>query len=204
MPEFKRSVLEVLREPLESGSITISRAARQAEFPARFQLVAAMNPCPCGWLGDASGRCRCTREQVQRYHARISGPLLDRIDLQIAVQRLRFEEMGGPQGEGSHSVQQRVARARDIQRQRSNTLNSQLNHQQIDAVCRLKKTDQLLLQQAMEKLQLSARAYHRILRLARTIADMDEAEDITTKHLTEAINYRSLDRLANGADDNRI
>lgn len=202
LPEFKRHVLEALREPLETGRVSISRAAQQMEFPARFQLVAAMNPCPCGWLGDPSGRCRCTSEQVQRYRARVSGPLLDRIDLHIEVQRLAYDAMNGPQGEPSDSVRKRVARARQIQLQRSNMLNSQLTPQQIDAVCALKKTDRLLLQRTMEKLQLSARAYHRILRLARTIADMEAAADIMTRHLSEAINYRKLDRTVTGIADN--
>jgi len=194
LPEFDRRVLEVLREPLESGHITISRAARQAEFPARFQLVAAMNPCRCGWLGDPSGRCHCTSEQVAKYRNRISGPLLDRIDMHVEVPRLAFDDMQGPQGEGSTAVRERVTAARRIQLQRDDTLNSRLTHQQIDAVCVLVNKDRLLLERAMDRLQLSARAYHRILKLARTIADLDAAEHIQTRHLTEAINYRKLDR----------
>ncbi len=193
-PEFKQHVLEVLREPMETGSIIISRANGQAEFPACFQLVAAMNPCKCGWLGDASGRCRCTSEQVQKYRSKISGPLLDRIDMYVEVPRLSFDEMQGEKGEPSAAVRERVTQTRDIQLQRNNTLNSQLTHQQIDNVCALNKSDQLLIQQAIEKLQLSARAYHRILKLARTIADMDGAENIKTQHLTEAVHYRKLDR----------
>ena len=153
-----------------------------------------MNPCPCGYLGDASGKCRCTSEQVQRYRNRISGPLLDRIDMHVEVPRLSFEEMQGTSGECSVVVHERVTRTRNIQLQRNNTLNSLLTHQQIDEVCTLNKTDRLLLQQVMEKLQLSARAYHRILKLARTIADMDDSADIQTQHLTEAVNYRQLDR----------
>jgi magnesium chelatase family protein len=194
LPEFDRRVLEVLREPLENGYITISRAARQARYPARFQLIAAMNPCSDGWLGDPSGRCHCTSEQIQRYRNRISGPLLDRIDMHVEVPRLSFDEMQGAKGERSEVVRKRVSKTRDIQLQRSNTLNSQLTHQQIDEVCVLNKKDQLLLQQAVEKLQLSARAYHRILKLARTIADMDQSENIRTPDLMEAINYRKLDR----------
>ena len=194
LPEFNRQVLEVLREPLESGRIMISRAARQTEFPARFQLIAAMNPCKCGWLGDPGGRCHCTSEQVQRYRSRISGPLLDRIDMHVEVPRLSFGQMQGPKGEYSTVVRERVTVARTIQLQRNNTLNSQLTHQQIDDACTLKQSDQMLLQQAIEKLQLSARAYHRILKLARTIADMDDSQNIKKKHLMEAINYRSLDR----------
>ena len=194
LPEFDRRVLEVLREPLETGHITISRAARQADFPARFQLVAAMNPCKCGWLGDPSGRCHCTSEQVMKYRNRISGPLLDRIDMHVEVPRMGFDEMQGPQGECSTRVRERVTATRHIQLQRNGVLNSQLTQQQIDAVCILTEPDRRLLQQAMGKLQLSARAYHRILKLARTIADMDAAENIRTPHLMEAINYRKLDR----------
>jgi len=194
LPEFDRRVLEVLREPLESGHISISRAARQAEFPARFQLVAAMNPCKCGWLGDPSGRCRCTSEQVMKYRGRVSGPLLDRIDMHVEVPRLAFDDMQGPLGECSAAVRARVTATQGIQMQRNGTLNSQLKHQQIDAACTLGSEDRLLLERAMNKLQLSARAYHRILKLARTIADMDAAETIQTRHLTEAINYRKLDR----------
>ena len=194
LPEFERRVLEVLREPLETGRIMISRAARQVEYPARFQLLAAMNPCNCGLLGEDSGKCKCTSEQVQRYRNRISGPLLDRIDMHVDVPRLSFDEMQGPEGECSDVVRERVTRARDIQLRRNNTLNSQLTNEQIDRVCVLARQDSLLLEQAMEKLQLSARAYHRILKLARTISDLDRAEDINTRHLTEAINYRKLDR----------
>jgi len=194
LPEFDRRVLEVLREPLESGHIMISRAALQAEFPARFQLIGAMNPCHCGWLGDPSGRCRCTSEQIQRYRNRISGPLLDRIDMHVEVPRLAIEAMNGPRGECSVLVRERVTKTRDIQLQRNHTLNSRLTHRQIDAVCVLDRNNQLLLQRAIEQLQLSARAYHRILKLARTIADMNEAEHIATRDLTEAINYRRLDR----------
>jgi magnesium chelatase family protein len=194
LPEFDRRVLEVLREPLESGRIMISRATRQTEFPAQFQLIAAMNPCPCGYLGDPSGRCHCNIDQLDRYRRKISGPLLDRIDIHVDVPRLSYDEMRGPQGETSRQVRRRVIRTRDIQLQRNNMLNSELTHQQIDDVCALKKQDQLLLQQAIEKLQLSARAYHRILKLARTVADMDSCENIHTNHLTEAIHYRKLDR----------
>jgi magnesium chelatase family protein len=194
LPEFDRRVLEVLREPLESGRILISRAARQAEFPARFQLVAAMNPCPCGYLGDPSGRCRCTSEQVRRYRGKLSGPLLDRIDLHVEVPRLGFHELEGPTGERSAIVRERVTRARVVQLKRGQTVNSQLDNAQLDATCRLKKADRLLLHQAMQRLQLSARAYHRILKIARTIADLGDSPDIETVHLGEALGYRSLDR----------
>lgn len=195
LPEFDRRVLEVLREPLESGRIVISRAARQSEFPARFQLLAAMNPCACGWLGDPSGRCHCTSEQVQRYRNRISGPLLDRIDLHVEVPRLSFDEMNGPRGECSRVVRERVIGTRNRQLQRNNTLNRRLTHRQMEEVCALNRSCRLLLQQAIEKLQLSARAHRRILALARTIADMAASEHITPGHLSEAINYRCMDRM---------
>jgi magnesium chelatase family protein len=194
LPEFHRRVLEVLREPLESGRIMISRAARQAEYPAQFQLVAAMNPCPCGYLGDASGRCRCTPEQIQRYRGRLSGPLLDRIDLHIEVPRLPFGELDGPRGEPSQRVRARVMRAREYQYARAGSLNSRLDHQEIDAHCALQHGDRRLLQQAMERLKLSARAYHRILKVARTIADLADCSGIETAHISEALGYRSLDR----------
>jgi len=196
LPEFDRRVLEVLREPLESGRITISRAARQAEYPAQFQLVAAMNPCPCGYLGDPSGRCHCTSEQIERYRRRISGPLLDRIDLQIEVPRLSFEKLEGPRGETSDAVRLRVVAARQRQLQRSGTLNSRLDHRQLEEACRLQAADRQLLQQAMERLRLSARAYHRILKVARSIADLEGTPEIGPEHLAEAINYRRLDRSA--------
>ncbi len=195
LAEFDRRVLEALREPLESGRIMISRAARHAEFPARFQLIAAMNPCPCGYLGDQSGRCRCTEEQVLRYRNKISGPLMDRIDMHVEVPRLAYDAINGPEGECSTAVRERVTKVREIQIQRGSILNSQLAHKMIAAVCSLKRSDQLLLQQAMDKLQLSARSYHRILKLARTIADMDASPAINTAHLTEAINYRKMDRI---------
>ncbi len=194
LPEFDRRVLEVLREPLESGRIMISRAARQAEYPARFQLVVAMNPCPCGYLGDPSGRCRCTGEQIRRYRGKLSGPLLDRIDLHVEVPRLSFHELEGPTGECSATIRERVSRARVVQLKRGHTLNSRLDNRQLDAMCLLKKADRLLLHQAMQRLQLSARAYHRILKIARTIADLGDSPVIETVHLGEALGYRSLDR----------
>lgn len=193
LPEFDRRVLEVLREPLESGRIVISRAARQAEFPASFQLVAAMNPCPCGYYGDPDGQCRCTPEQIRRYRARISGPLLDRIDLQIEVPRPTWAELQGRAGESSASVRCRVESARAAQVARG-IVNGELQGEPLENHCALAPADSRLLRQALERLRLSARAYHRILRVARTIADLDHAECIATKHLTEAIQYRCLDR----------
>jgi magnesium chelatase family protein len=195
LPEFDRRVLEVLREPLESGRITISRAARQAEFPARFQLVAAMNPCPCGYLGHASGRCHCTAEQVSRYRARISGPLLDRIDLHVEVPSVPREVLRAETvAEDSRTVQARVAAARARQQARAGKPNATLKNREVERDCRLSDGDSRLLEQAIERLGLSARAYHRILKVARTISDLAEADRIHTAHLTEAIGYRRLDR----------
>ena len=201
LPEFDRRVLEVLREPLETGSITISRAARQADFPARFQLIAAMNPCPCGYLGDASGRCHCTSEQVQRYRARISGPLLDRIDMHIEVQRvshemLRAGSVGGE--ETSAKVRERVVRARLLAVRRGGHANAHLTPQQIKRFCVLDDKTQSLLERAVDKLGLSHRAYHRILKMSRTIADLAGAESIQIAHLSEAVSYRKLDRVPGG------
>ncbi|RMD68758.1 MAG: ATP-dependent protease [Gammaproteobacteria bacterium] len=193
LPEFDRRVLEVLREPLESGHIVISRAARQAEFPARFQLVAAMNPCPCGYLGDPSGRCHCTPDQIRRYRHKLSGPFLDRIDLHIEVPRLPRDALrGNVPTESSRTVRERVIRARERQQARGN-INARLTPSQIKRWCPLKEGDQRLLEKAMERLGLSARAYHRILKVARTIADLAGSEAIATPHLTEAITYRRLD-----------
>jgi len=196
LPEFDRKVLEVLREPLESGRITISRAARQAEFPARFQLVAAMNPCPCGYLGHSNGRCHCTAEQVQRYRARVSGPLLDRIDMHVevpAVPRALLRADAGP-GEDSATVRRRVEEARTRQRQRSGRPNALLKGRDIERHCAIGDADSRLLERAIEGLGLSARAYHRILKVARTIADLAGEPQIATEHLSEAIAYRRLDR----------
>lgn len=196
LPEFDRKVLEVMREPLESGHITISRAARQAQFPARFQLVAAMNPCPCGYLGHPSGRCTCTLEQVARYRARISGPLLDRIDMHIEVPPLPRGVLQDEQqqGESSATVQARVVACRERQLQRSGKANAQLDNREIKRDCALLKEDALLLEQATEQLGLSARAHHRILKVARTIADLGGHREIQQFHLTEALSYRKFDR----------
>ncbi|GAB3344603.1 YifB family Mg chelatase-like AAA ATPase [Lysobacter tyrosinilyticus] len=192
LPEWSRQSLEVLREPLESGVVTISRAARQSEFPARFQLVAAMNPCPCGWAGDPSGRCRCSADAIQRYRGRISGPLLERIDLHVEVPRLPLTELrsDAPPGEASASVRARVEAARMRQQQRSGRINAQLTQGETAAHCRLGASEQALLERAAEALRLSARSVHRILRVARTIADLDASADITAPHLGEAIGYR--------------
>lgn len=196
LPEWDRRALEVLREPLESGVVTISRAARQSEFPARFQLVAAMNPCPCGWAGDPCGRCRCSSESIRRYRAKISGPLLDRIDLQIEMPRLPPAELrpGAGGSESSAVVRERVQAARTLQVSRAGVPNAQLDHAAMQSTCALRERDQLLLEQAVEAMQLSARSMHRILRVARTIADLAGSEAIATVHLTEALGYRRLER----------
>lgn len=192
LAEWDRRALEVLRQPMESGVVTISRAARASEFPARFQLVAAMNPCPCGWAGDPSGRCRCSLDAIARYRARLSGPLLDRIDLQLSVPRLAPHEMRGdaPRGENTFAVRERVVSARQRQHSRTGKTNACLSQSETEQHCVLSTKDQALLERAMEALQLSARATHRILRVARTIADLAGCERIDTTHLTEAIGYR--------------
>jgi magnesium chelatase family protein len=196
LPEFDRRVLEVLREPLESGVITISRAARQAEFPARFQLIAAMNPCPCGYAGHPNGRCRCSPDQIQRYRARISGPILDRIDMHVDVPGLPLSELQqtAPPTTGSQQIQQQVIAARDIQLTRQNKANAQLSNQELERVCTLSNEARALLNRALDQLGLSTRAYHRILRLARTLADLDAQAQPSLQHVAEAIGYRRLDR----------
>ena len=174
LPEFRRDALEVLREPMETGNITLSRAARQAEFPARFQLVAAMNPCPCGYCGDPDGDCRCTPEQIQRYRARISGPLLDRIDLQVQMPRIPWEQLHSAAAEDSATVRQRVVAARRHQEARG-FLNARLPLNRLESVCALAAPQQLLLHKAATRFRLSPRSIHRIMRMARTIADLDQA-----------------------------
>ncbi|MBL36838.1 MAG: ATP-dependent protease [Xanthomonadales bacterium] len=191
LPEFDRKVLEVLREPLESGRIVISRAALQAEYPARFQLIAAMNPCPCGYAGDESGRCHCSPDQIHRYRSKVSGPLLDRIDLHVEVPRQKFGQY--PAGEASKEVRARVASARSLQLERS-ALNARLDVAGVREHCRLDAAGEKLLETACERLNLSARAHQRIIKVARTIADLDGAGKITNAHLGEAIGYRQLDR----------
>ena len=198
LPEFDRRVLEVLREPMESGRILISRAARQAEFPARFQLVAAMNPCPCGYAGDPSGRCRCAPDTVARYRGRISGPMLDRIDMHVEVPRVPPAQWREP-GEDSATVRARVLVARQRQIDRSGKPNAQLGTLELARDAALSQADRVLLDTAAERLGLSARAHQRILRVARSIADLDGSDGVRREHLTEAIGYRRLDRLPNAA-----
>lgn len=195
LPEFSRNVLEVLREPLESGRITISRAARQADFPARFQLIAAMNPCPCGYLGHYNGKCRCTPDQVARYRSRISGPLLDRIDLQIEVPALPEAELTSTAvGETSAAIRSRVEAARQRQMQRQGKPNALLSTGEIDQYCVPDAAAADLLKQAISRLGLSARAYHRILKVARSIADLAGIDTIEGPHVAEAVQYRKFDR----------
>ena len=196
LPEWRRDAIEVLREPLETGRISIARAARSEEFPARFQLIAAMNPCPCGWLGDPQRSCACTPEQIQRYRSRISGPVLDRIDMQISVPRIPVERLSGAmagEGEASATVAARVQVARARQQARQGCLNAELQGDALRELAIAPDAEQLLLQ-SVERLQLSARAYHRMLRVARSIADLAETETITTGHVAEAVRYRELDR----------
>jgi magnesium chelatase family protein len=200
LPEWDRRVLEALREPLESGVIHISRAARQSLFPAEFQFVAAMNPCPCGWLGHASGRCRCSPERIVRYRARVSGPLLDRIDLGIEVPALTPLAMaahaGAADGSGTTAVlRMRVAAARDRQAARQGKPNARLGPPDIDRHCRPDAAGAALLARAVARLSLSARAYHRALKVARTIADLAGVEAIDAPHVAEAIGYRRFDRM---------
>ncbi len=192
LPEFSRKVLEVLREPLESGKISISRAARQVTFPASFQLIAAMNPCPCGYYGDVNNHCRCTAAHIERYQSKISGPLLDRIDIHIEVPAISHEELQSStsSSETSAQVKQRVIQAHQRQKHRRGKCNAHLTNREIEQDCQLQAEDQKILQKSMEKMHLSARAYHRILKLARTIADLDNSEQIQLHHLTESISYR--------------
>jgi magnesium chelatase family protein len=195
LPEYRRDVLEALREPLETGTVSIARAAWQGGFPARFQLVAAMNPCPCGYAGDPNGRCRCTPPIVRRYLARVSGPLLDRIDLHVDVPRLEYAAlMPAGASESSMAVAARVLRARERQRERG-SLNSALGAGPLEAACGLGLREHGLLDSASQRLGLSARACHRVLRVARTIADLAGAEHVGIAELSEAIGYRRLDRV---------
>ncbi len=197
LPEYSRHVLEVLREPLESGEIVISRAMRKARFPARFQLVAAMNPCPCGYAGDPDGRCRCTPDQIARYRARISGPLLDRIDLCVEVPRVPLSELAaskGP-GESSASVRARVMGARQQAMARSGVPNADLSTRDLERDCALGAPERGWFERALERLHLSARAYHRILRVSRTIADLEGATAcVRREHLAEALQLRRFDQ----------
>jgi magnesium chelatase family protein len=200
LPEFRRNVLEVLRQPLEDGEVTISRAALSLTYPARFMLAAAMNPCPCGHLGDARRGCICPEPAVQRYRSRVSGPILDRIDLHVEVPALDYRDLAGERdGEDSATVRARVAGARALQRRRFGDrpglyANAHMGAREVRSFCRPDGPAEALLRVAVERLGLSARAYHRVLKVARTIADLAAAPEIGTPHVAEAIQYRSLDR----------
>ncbi|MDY0065507.1 MAG: YifB family Mg chelatase-like AAA ATPase [Steroidobacteraceae bacterium] len=197
LPEFDRRALEALREPLETGIVTVSRAARQAEFPACFQLIAAMNPCPCGYLGDGR-RCKCTSEAVARYRSRLSGPLLDRLDLHIEAPRLAIETLSkrdSPEAEPSAAVARRVIAARTVQYARQGAANARLNNREVERYCQPTRAGLALLERASGALGLSARAFHRVLKVARTIADLGGAEAIDVAHVGEAMALRRLDRL---------
>ncbi|HIE06108.1 MAG TPA: ATP-binding protein, partial [bacterium (Candidatus Stahlbacteria)] len=200
LPEFHRNVLEVLRQPLEDGLVTIGRAKMTVSYPARFMLAAAMNPCPCGFYTDPKRECTCTPMAIQRYLSRISGPLLDRIDIHIEVPPLEYKEMREKtDGEGSDAIRERVNRARKIQeerfkRRRKIHFNGHMGTKEIRKYCGIDKEGEALLKQAMDSFGLSARAHDKILKVARTIADLEGTEEIKSQHLAEAIQYRSLDR----------
>ncbi|MBP9855297.1 MAG: YifB family Mg chelatase-like AAA ATPase [Candidatus Omnitrophica bacterium] len=200
LPEFSRHVLETLRQPLEDQHITIARINQTLQFPAKFILISAMNPCMCGHLGNPRVACRCSSAQIQKYRSRISGPLLDRIDIHLDVPSVNYTEMNTPTpSETSEQIKERVIKARAIQSNRfseeeSSMCNAQMSHRQIREFCILGKEENELLKQAMVQLNLSARAYDKILKIARTIADMGQSEHIQIEHIAEAIQYRSLDR----------
>ncbi len=200
LPEFHRDVLEVLRQPLEEGRVTITRAAGSMTFPCEFMLVAAMNPCPCGYFGDPKRECRCSPNAIQRYRNKVSGPLLDRIDLHVEVPAIKIKEMmGDGVGEASEKVRARVETARERQRRRLAgnkrvTCNARMGAKELKAFCKLDESSQELLKMAITSLNLSARAYDRILKVARTIADLENADTIQAHHIQEAIQYRNLDR----------
>jgi magnesium chelatase family protein len=199
LPEFRRDALEALRQPLEDGFVTVSRAQRTITYPSKFMLVAAMNPCPCGYFGSEERECHCSPNQIQRYINKISGPLLDRIDIQIQVFRVKYEELKDKfPSDSSAEIRKRVKRAREIQRERfkdsPGKLNSHMNVQEIHKFCILEPKAESLLKLAMKELKLSARAYHKILKVARTIADLASSKIISSHHISEAISYRVLDR----------
>jgi len=200
LPEFKRSALEVMRQPLEDGRVTISRAAGSLTFPAEFMLVAAMNPCPCGYFGDLKRECRCSPVQVQRYRQRVSGPLLDRIDLHIEVPAVEYRDVASERvEENSEAIRARVRKAREVQQQRfaadpKTNCNARMAAKQLKQHSKLGADSQELIRIAMSELNLSARAYDRILKVSRTIADLGGKIDISSEHVSEAIQYRTFDR----------
>ena len=201
LPEFKRSALEVLRQPLEDGQVTISRSAGKVTLPCRFMLVGAMNPCPCGFLGDSQNSCRCSMPQIQKYRSKISGPLMDRIDIHIETPAVKIDELQDSQkGESSSAIRERVESCRDLQKQRYHEFgltthtNATIPQNLMEQVCTIGGEEKELIKKAISKLSLSARAYNKILKVARTVADLDHSTFIQKKHLLEAIQYRSLDR----------
>ena len=200
LPEFRKNVLEVLRQPLEDGTVTIARASMSLTYPARFMLAAAMNPCPCGWFGDPQHRCSCGSDGVRRYLARVSGPLLDRIDLHLEVPTVAYQALAERGvGESSDAIRERVDRARLVQRERFAKrpgiyANAHMAPRDIRAFCRVSDSADALLRTAINRLGLSARGYHRVLKIARTVADLDGQPELEPKHVSEAIQYRSLDR----------
>ena len=199
LPEYPRTCLEILRQPLEDGSITVSRIARTVQYPARFMLVASMNPCPCGYHGSKTHECTCTPLQISKYLSRLSGPLMDRIDLHVTVENVTYDDLTGEAlSESSEEVRKRVNVARKIQQKRfagsEVFCNANMDSQMLKTYCKLDEQCETLLRRAFEKLKLSARAYTRILKVARTIADLDGKENITVSHISEALNYRSMDR----------
>ncbi len=199
LPEFNRRTLEVLRQPLEEGNVTISRALASTTFPADFVLIVALNPCPCGYRNDPRRSCHCSVPQIERYMAKISGPLLDRIDMHIEVPAVDYQELASKtSGTASESMRAQVSRARQIQTERfvgsSIDNNAQMSSRQVREACHLDDECQRILRESVNELGLSARAHDKVLRVARTIADLDESDQITTVHINEAINYRMLDR----------
>ena len=199
IPEFPKSVIEVLRQPMEDGKISISRASGSLTFPAKFMMVASMNPCPCGYLGDPTHECSCSQGQIDKYLGKISGPLLNRIDIQIEVLPVKYDDLKDKRAEESSAViKKRIVKARNIQRERYRNIgiltNSELSTKGISKFCKVNKESEILLKNAFETLGLSVRAYNKILKVARTIADLENYENIETKHIAEAIRYRSLDR----------
>ena len=199
LPEFRRNVLEVLRQPMEEGQVIISRAASTVNYPADFMLVAAMNPCPCGFLGDVKRECTCSPLQIQRYRAKISGPLLDRIDIHLEVPAVPYRELSGiSEGESSHPILERVVRARDIQEERFSRAkvfnNAGMNSRHLKKFCPVDAESGVLLERAMDRFGLSARAHARILKIAGTIADLEGSKELRAAHVGEAIQYRTLDR----------